>query len=857
MERRFRNFEPAPFYFLNDTVDRDELIRQLDFMKENEIPAFFLHLRDGITDQAWGTDVFYSNVRFIAEESIKRGITMWLYDEDSYPSGQCGGHVVIDRPELEGRTLQFVKIDAKAGDTARRLLGRVKGIAAYAITKKNGEEQVRRLNSPFGPVRRHWYRMDWHSTYYCDYMADGQTYDHIRALSAFPEVMFEAEADEDCELYIVYAIPSQSSKYHTNLDCMKKDSFKEYKKRILDRYAAAVGDLFGTKIPGIFIDEPTLGGNFSEELCEFFYNRYGYKLEDNLYKLYGDYEGECKQLRRDYSEAMMAMFEENFLLPLKAWCREHNLLMTGHFNGEEDPLVQAAVGQNIYRQTKIMDVPGFDIITPNIGNIEYCALNFGANMVASAAEQSGRKTIFSECFALSPFNMGYHGLRKTADWLFASGINWLVPHGFHYGYSAYHRADAGKSFFFQDPYFDEYKTFAAYAGRVCKLLHDFERKNDLLLVYPYGGFAETVPFKSGHSPVKPCERGSLYNSRLRGAVRHMMKHHIGWDVSDTGSAMDGEIVDGRLYVGNCSYSKVVVIKAGEIEEKVYERLQNAGIDCCLYDGDESFFPNGLEMIGGERVQTYVKTKGNDQIIFLFNNDENYARFSVKVGDRAAWVYDAQTDISRAVTVKDGFAALALQGFGSMILVISDEPCSPVGEAYIPAEKIDFIPEYVADPQHTYMPKGARAAISYFDMKIEKNGEVKDYGTVRRGALREYIGTHDAIYFPQYYYRPGFDIGRRMYNTYPCNATYTVKLESADKSDWLLFDKHSIEGNFKIFWNGEEIPRACFEKIRIYDMSNFAIRPLWRDGENLLEIKILGAQEFDGANGDIYIMKTEV
>lgn len=85
MKRRFKEFEPAPFYFLNDTVDRGELVRQLDIMKDAGVPAFYLHLRDGITNQAWGTDIFYSNVRFIAEESIKRGITMWLYDEDSYP----------------------------------------------------------------------------------------------------------------------------------------------------------------------------------------------------------------------------------------------------------------------------------------------------------------------------------------------------------------------------------------------------------------------------------------------------------------------------------------------------------------------------------------------------------------------------------------------------------------------------------------------------------------------------------------------------------------------------------------------------------------------------------------------------
>jgi len=73
---------------------------------------------------------------------------------------------------------------------------------------------------------------------------------------------------------------------------------------------------------------------------------------------------------------------------------------------------------------------------------------------------------------------------------------------------------------------------------------------------------------------------------------------------------------------------------------------------------------------------------------------------------------------------------------------------------------------------------------------------------------------------------------------------------------VAFFKHSVEGNFKIFWNGEEITRDKFEKKIVYDMSNYAIRPLWREGENLLEIKIFGAQEFDGANGDVYVMRAE-
>ena len=62
------------------------------------------------------------------------------------------------------------------------------------------------------------------------------------------------------------------------------------------------------------------------------------------------------------------------------------------------------------------------------------------------------------------------------------------------------------------------------------------------------------------------------------------------------------------------------------------------------------------------------------------------------------------------------------------------------------------------------------------------------------------------------------------------------------------------GDFRLYWNGVEIPREKFEKKRIYDVSNFAVYPEWRDGENVLEIRLDTAYEFDGATGEIFVMK---
>ena len=115
MANRFKSYEPIPFWFLNDDFDPKEVILQLDTMQEIGVEALFLHVLDGNVYEGYGTELFFNNVRFIVEKAEERNIKVWLYDEDSYPSGNLGGKIVIDRPELQAHALKVIKIDAKDG----------------------------------------------------------------------------------------------------------------------------------------------------------------------------------------------------------------------------------------------------------------------------------------------------------------------------------------------------------------------------------------------------------------------------------------------------------------------------------------------------------------------------------------------------------------------------------------------------------------------------------------------------------------------------------------------------------------------------------------------------------------------
>ena len=449
-EKRYPEYEPTPFYFYNDKFDEKEIKTQLECMKENGITSFFLHVRDGKTvEEAYGTDIFFQQIKFIVDYAVKCGIKVWIYDEDSYPSGNCGGKIVMDYPELQSRTLKVEKVSVING-VARKELGRVKGLYGYIIKEKDGKEQAQVIKNCFGPIRKYWYQVEINHSYYSE-MQD-ISYPHRRGETNYATIQFEVKADDSEQVYVAYLEPVYTDeRYGFQVDTLNPRTAKIFTEYVHENYKKVIGKYFGNEVPGIFFDEPWTGGQhipYTESIHGYFFKKYGYKVEDNLYKLCSDYNGDHARFNKEYSKACSELYLRNFVKPIKAWCKKNNLKLTGHFQGEESPTHQAAVGQDLLSNSRLMDIPGFDIITTNLGGRKYPLLVLGANLVSTLAACENKKTVMSECLALAPFNLNYYGEKRIADWLFVNGINWLVPHAFFYGFSAFQHSEAGKSYFF-------------------------------------------------------------------------------------------------------------------------------------------------------------------------------------------------------------------------------------------------------------------------------------------------------------------------------------------------------------------------------------------------------------------------
>lgn len=854
VSNRYNSYEPIPFWFYNDNFDSAEIVLQLDLMKEKGVSAFFLHVRDGNVEEGYGTELFFQNVKFIVEKAKDRNIKVWLYDEDSYPSGNLGGKIVIDRPELQARALKVIKVDVNENGIARKVLGRVKGLYGYIVENNGKEEKVKVVEECFGPIRRNWYKAEVDRVY-CSDLQD-LSYKHVRGETNYTEIIFETKAPKNSEVYVAYLEPVNiDQRFSAMADCLNSETTKEFINNVHEKYKKYVGKYFGNEIPGIFLDEPCVGGilPYTEKLPEKFLNDFGYKAQDNYYKLCADYNGERAEFRRDYVKTCTNLFNENFILPIKKWCDENALIMTGHYGGEESLFGQMLSGQNIYRNTRALGMPGYDIITYNIGSYKRPMLLAGANLAVSAATHENKQTVLAECFALFPFDAGYPVLKRTGDWLFVNGINKLVPHAFHYGYSAFQRADAGKSFFFQDAKFDEYIKFSEYAGRCCKLLHEYERKNDILVVMPYSALSEEVPLPTGHAGLKRNARVEEIENQYFNFIGSAAKVQRGVDCADIQAVYDANIDNGKVCIGNEIYTKVVVFDVGEKEHELLKYLKNKGIDAVTYDSSLGFLQQS-ERFSGDTVDllAYIKKSENKEIFFIFNNSERYCVFSVSVGNNV-YVYDAEKDKIKMADVVDGKVVLALNAYESVFLMIEDETVNGVNEVYQPPTQKEFNANEYGNFELTYKPNGMRKAIEKWQLVTHKNGVETFNGEIKWARLRDVLGTQDDIYKDRYKV-PFFDRAPRLESIYPQKAVFSAEIDFENKTDYILFDKWTFSGDYTIYFNGEEINKSEFYKKRIYDKSNLALNPKWKEGKNKIDVVFNDAQEFDGINGELYVMK---
>ena len=107
-------YKCLPFWSWNDKLNKDELVRQVEWMNENGVGGFFMHARGGLKTEYLGND-WFECVEACSKRAKELGMEAYAYDENGWPSGFAGGKLLEDIENHDKYlTYSFGKYDENA-----------------------------------------------------------------------------------------------------------------------------------------------------------------------------------------------------------------------------------------------------------------------------------------------------------------------------------------------------------------------------------------------------------------------------------------------------------------------------------------------------------------------------------------------------------------------------------------------------------------------------------------------------------------------------------------------------------------------------------------------------------------------
>lgn len=131
-------YKSIPFWSWNNNLDEKELVKQISDMKSADIGGFIMHARIGLKDEYLG-EKWFSCIEACLKEARRLNMKAWVYDENGWPSGFCGGKL-LEKAEYRAKFLEYFEGDFDASAFAcyietdggyKRVTEKVNGVEKY------------------------------------------------------------------------------------------------------------------------------------------------------------------------------------------------------------------------------------------------------------------------------------------------------------------------------------------------------------------------------------------------------------------------------------------------------------------------------------------------------------------------------------------------------------------------------------------------------------------------------------------------------------------------------------------------------------------------------------------------------
>ena len=503
-------YSTAPFFVWNYKITKEEIEKFLNDFKEQGILQVFVHPRPGLITE-YLSDEWFELFRYTVDKGKELGMKVWIYDENSYPSGFGGGHVPDRMPESvnQGQGLRMSRVEMLP-DTAEKYFlclkeeadGKFTDITATATSEKGKPGKYVLFTKTYNS------KSDWYGGFpYVDLLYEGVT-------QKFIEVTMTG----------------------------------------YEKYA---GEEFGNTIPGTFTDEPQIrssgGIRWTPDLFNVFREQWGYDLQVHLPYLIEEV-GDWKKVRHNYTQTLLQMFIDRWAKPWYSYCEEKNLKFTGHYWEHEWPAMTAC-GDNMAMYAWHQQ-PAIDMLF-NQWDDSTSRAQFGnvrsVKELASAANQTGRQRKLSETYGGAGWDLTFTDMKRLGDWEYALGVNLMNQHLTYLSMAGSRKSDYPPTFDYHEPWWDNYKYISQHYARLSAALSAGLQKNDILVIEP------TTSAWLYDSYVKKNQHYAVIGQSFQNFITRLEKSQVEYDLGSENIIKDrGSVKGGKLIVGNCEYSRVVL-----------------------------------------------------------------------------------------------------------------------------------------------------------------------------------------------------------------------------------------------------------------------------------------------------------
>jgi len=515
-----REYSTGPLWVWNDMLTEQQIRDTLHDLAGQQVKQVWVHPRPGLMTPYLSAD-WFRLWRVTLQEAHKLDMNVWIYDENSYPSGFAGGFVPELMPQSRGRGLSLR--EAKGAPTWA-----TNSVAVYQMSESGFENVTAKVKS-------------------------GET---------LPEGDYLVGSE----------VRSGNSPWHGDrcyVNLLSPGVTEKFLEITMEAYRREIGKEFGKRVPGVFTDEPNIrpaaGLPWSEILVAEFQKRWGYNLLDHLPSLTKTV-GDWRKVRHNYYAVLNEQFIEHWARPYHDYCATNQLEWTGHYWDHEWPNC-SGVPDNMAMYAWHQR-PSIDCLMNQYS--EQTHGQFGnlrmPREVSSVANQLGMRRTLCEIYGAGGWDLRFEDMKRIGDWLSVLGVNTLNQHLSYVTLRGARKRDHPQSFSYHDPWWPAYHVSADYLARLSVALSQGEQVNPVLVLEPtttawmYQGEVKSL------SPL-----GSKFFSFLRDLEANQVEYDL---VSEDVLARHGSVASG-LRVGQRTYQKVVVPEGTEnLDTKTAQLLRD-------------------------------------------------------------------------------------------------------------------------------------------------------------------------------------------------------------------------------------------------------------------------------------------